>query len=138
MRKSKYVLLLVSILALASGFVMLKNHLLMGAGIPYIFLGLGVCLFGTTTGDIYKEWALNKTPEMKKQQEIEEKDERNIQIKEKAKSKGFDMVNYTLAPLMLAYAYMNESFRVIIPLVVVFVLIEFYTIYWRVKLDKQM
>lgn len=137
-RISKYFLLAISLAVLGSGMIMMKRHVLLSTGVPYILAGLGCCLFGESTGQLFRAWASKKDPQTARKEEIEAKDERNIQIQSLAKSKGFDMMNFTILPLTLAFGFMNESFRVILPLAVLYLFIDSYVLYWRNKLEKQM
>lgn len=136
--KNSKMMLLISIVALAIGAFLLKADVLIPSGIPYIFMAIGCGLFGKSTGDIYENHALKNDAQAKKQKEIEEKDERNVQIQNLAKAKAYDLMPFAIGALMLAFGLMNENLRVVISLVAVYVFIHIYSILWRFRLDKEM
>ena len=81
--------------------------------------------------------ALRKDPALARQIEIVQNDERNLYIGSLAKAKGFDVMTYALAALMVAFALMKVSFQVLLPLVAVYLFIHFYADYVRIRLEKQ-
>ena len=56
--------------------------------LPYLCVGIGCGIFGGGMGNILGERAFKKHPELKKQKEIEEKDERNVSIANQSKARG--------------------------------------------------
>lgn len=137
-KKSNYIRLILGIILLVAGFIMIKEQWFVDSGVPYIFLGFGCGIFGNGVDDLARGWSRKKDPAAAKREAIEIKDERNIQIRNMAKAKGFDLMNFTLIPLTIAFGLMKESFRVILPLIVLYLLVDFYAIYWMGKLGKQM
>ena len=53
-------------------------------------------------------------PDVKKQMEIEQKDERNIAIKNSAKAKAYDMMIFVFGALMISLTLMNIDMMVIL------------------------
>lgn len=136
--KSSGLKLVVSLVLLVTGAVLLKANLLMVSGMPYILMAVGCGLFGNSTGEMYKEHTLKNDPQAKLENDIAEKDERNVQIQLLSKAKAFDVMTFSIAALMFAFAMMSESWRIVISLVVIYLFIHGYSIFWRLKLEKEM
>lgn len=77
--------------------------------LPYISIGVGCGIFGYGMGNFIAEKAGKHNPEFQKQMEILQKDERNLMISNCAKAKGF-----------------------------VYLLVQGYALYYRMKYDKEM
>ena len=56
--------------------------------VPFLCLGVGCGLFGGGTGELLAVQAMKKHPELQKQNEIAERDERNVAIGNAAKPRG--------------------------------------------------
>ena len=137
MKKAKNAILIAAGLQLAAlGFWQIKAT---GGGtvIPFLCLGIGCGMFGHGLGDVLAKAALRKDPALARQIEIVQNDERNLYIGSLAKAKGFDVMTYALAALMVAFALMKVSFQVLLPLVAVYLFIHFYAVYVRIRLEKQ-
>ena len=106
--------------------------------LPYIFIGIGAGVFGQNFGTIFNILALRKSPQMAKQKEINEKDERNIVIANKAKAKAYDLMVMVFGALMLAFALMQVDWTVVLAIVVVYLFVVFSNIYFMIKYHKEM
>lgn len=141
MKKTKYYLIAAAGAALfALGLFLVKAYPESGGlllTLPYLCIGVGCGAFGHGLGEILSKKALEKDPEMARRLDIEAKDERNVKHANAAKAKGFDMMTYVFAALLLAFALMNAGFAVIIPSVVAYLFIQFYALYHRFKLDRE-
>ena len=141
MKKAKYYLIAAAGAALfALGLFLVKAYpesegILLT--LPYLCIGLGCGAFGHGLGDILNRKAREKDPEMARQLDIEAKDERNVKHANAAKARGFDMMTYVFAALLLAFALMNAPMGVILPSVVAYLFIQFYALYHRLKLDRE-
>ena len=136
----KILMIIFGALLFGAGFWMLRSLPDPGgvlAALPYLCIGVGCGMFGHALGEMLSAAAVRRDPQIKKQIEIESKDERNIMLGNMAKAKGFDIMTYLFAALMLAYALMGESLRVIIPFVIAYLFVEGYSIFCRVKMDKE-
>lgn len=122
------------ILAAAGFWMMLQNP---DTALPYICLGIGSGIFGHGAGDAVSRAVRNKDPEMAKQVDIEQKDERNIALGNASKAKAFDMMLFVFGALMLAFALMKVSFQVILSLVTAYLFVTGYFIYVRIRMEKQ-
>ena len=81
---------------------------------------------------------IQNNPETKKQMDIVRKDERNIAISNRAKAKAYDLMTYSFGALLLIFALMGVDLIPLLLLVIIYLLIQIYAIYYRVKFDKEM
>ena len=70
--------------------------------------------------------------------EIEQKDERNIAIQSQAKAKAYDLMIFVFGALMIALALMNVDMMVILMFVISYLFVIGYSVYCRIKYDKEM
>ena len=106
--------------------------------LPYVCMGVGCGVFGSGMGNIISARAMTNHPELQKQLEISQKDERNIAIARRAKAKAYDMMIYVFAALMLTFALMNISLTATLLLVFAYLLVAFCGVYYRCKYEKEM
>lgn len=106
--------------------------------LPYVFIGLGCGLFGQGFSGIVNRAVLKKNPEIAKQQEIEQKDERNVEIANRAKAKAYDAMIYVFGALMVAFALMGMDILPVIMLVLAYLYVVGVSIYYRCKLEKEL
>jgi hypothetical protein len=133
-------LLMVGLLLFAGGIWLIRTETSQAEtliALPYILIGLGCGMFGHGVGNIVEVIVKRRYPELRKRDEINAKDERNIMVSSRAKSKAFDMMGYVYAALILAFALMGTSFKVLIPMVVVYLFVNGYSIYWRARFEKE-
>ena len=106
--------------------------------LPYICIGVGCGIFGHGMGNLINSRIMSNRPDIKKQMEIEQKDERNIVIQNQAKAKAYDMMIFVFGALMICFALMNVDLMVILMLVSCYLFIAGYSIYYRVQYEKEM
>ena len=70
--------------------------------------------------------------------DIEKNDERNIMIANKAKGKAFDRMTYIFGALMVSFALMDVDMTAVLLLVFAYLLVHGFSIYYRMKFDKEM
>ncbi|MBN7773530.1 hypothetical protein [Clostridium aminobutyricum] len=106
--------------------------------LPYICVGLGSGLLGGNLGTAIKNRAALKNPQIAKQVEIEEKDERNRAISNRAKANAYDLMIYTYSAILLAFALMGVELYVVLTLVAVYLFIISANAYYLNKYHKEM
>ncbi len=89
-------------------------------------------------GNIISNKVLNNSPEIKRQLEINVKDERNVAIANCAKAKAYDMMTFVFGALMISFAIMGVEMREVLLLVFAYLFVQGYAIYYRSKYDKVM
>lgn len=140
-KNNSYILILFGLLLLAVGFYLMKaaDSLLQAlSALPYVCIGVGSGLFGHGMGNVISDRAILKDTDLKKQLDIEKKDERNIAIADRAKGKAFDMMTIVFGALMVSFALMNVDMAPLLLLVFAYLLVHGYSIYYRIRLEKEM
>ena len=131
----------VGILLAAIGFVLLRRYADsqgVMAVLPFVCIGVGCGAFGHGMGGMLSRKALKDSPDLQKQLEIEQKDERNIAISNSAKGKAFDIMLFVYGALMLSFALMQVDLAAILLFVFCYLLLLGCSIYYRVKYEKEM
>ena len=95
-------------------------------------------MLGQGVGQLVQRRALQKDPELARQQAIEVGDERNIQLAQRAKAKAFDLMVFVFGALLLAFALMQVDLTAILLLVGAYLLVQGYAVYCRIRLEKEM
>lgn len=106
--------------------------------LPYIFVGIGSGMFGHGMGEIMILYAKKHNPAAAKQLEIEQKDERNLAVANRAKAKAYDMMLYVFGALITALALMDIDLTMVLLLVFAYLFIIGYGTYYRLKYNKEM
>ena len=106
--------------------------------LPYVMIGVGSGLFVQGMGGVLSRNALKKNPELEKQIEIEKKDERNIAIANRAKAQAYDRMIFIFGALMLSFALMNVDMAATLLLVFAYLVVVGFSVYYRIKYDKEM
>ena len=138
---NNYFIIIIGVSLLISGLFLIKsinNPQVALKGLPYIFVGVGCGLFGHGMGNIVSLRIMDNKPDAKKQMEIEQNDERNILIQNRAKAKAYDMMIFVFGALIISLALMNVDIMVILMLVCAYLFVLGYGIYCRIKYDKEM
>ncbi len=106
--------------------------------LPYLCVGMGVGIFGGNLGTAIRNKMVLKNPQAAKQIEVEQKDERNQAIGNKAKARAYDLMIYVYAAILLAFALMQVDMYVILTLAAVYLFLVFTNIYYLTKFHKEM
>lgn len=138
MKRNNFLMLVLGIGMFAAGLLLIKNPQLESLLIPYLLFGFGAGLFGNALSEMIVTRVLKNNPELAKEDKVNREDERNQLISARSKEKAFDMATYLLSALMLAYALMKENLAIVLSLVAVYLFIQFYALYWRFRLEKEL
>ena len=133
--KKKYIEVVISIMLIASGAYLSK---VWPSVVPFFLIGIGCTLFGKGVGEVVSDKAMNKDLELKRQMEIEVNDERNRVIEYKAKARGFDVMTYAFAALMISLALIKIDIWAVVLVVITYLAVEIYSVYYRMQLEKEM
>ena len=140
-RQYNYIYVFIGLVLLGVGLYLAKavaDPVGIMRALPYVLIGLGCGIFGQGMGDVIQKRALKNSPEILKQQEIEQKDERNIEISTRAKSKAYDMMIFVFGALMVSFALMGVDLITVLLLVFAYLFVVGYGVYARIKLEKEM
>ena len=106
--------------------------------LPYVCIGAGCGLFGGCLGSLLGERAVQSDPELARRLRIEQNDERNIAVANRAKGKAYDCMTFVLGALMVSFALMGVDLVPLLLLVFAYLLVHGVALYYRVKFEKEM
>jgi hypothetical protein len=106
--------------------------------LPYLCIGVGCGIAGHSIGNFISRKALKNSPELRRQMEIDKKDERNVIIANSAKAKAYDRMIFIYGALMLSFALMGVDMAAVLLLVFAYLLVVGFGLYYRFKLEKEM
>ena len=106
--------------------------------LPYVCVGVGAGVFGGNLGAAISSRIMIMNPQVAKQSEIDQKDERNQTICIKAKARTYDFMIYAYAAILLAFSLMQVDIFVILTLVAVYLLFITTNAYYLTKYHKEM
>ena len=140
--KSGLAALLIGLALLAGAWLLLKlipdpdaSHWRV---VPFLALGVGCGVFGAGAGELLAAASMKKHPELQKQNEITRKDERNVALGNAAKARGYDLMTYAFGAMLLFSALMEADLILTLVMVAVYLFIQFYTLWQRFRLEKEM
>ena len=136
--KAKYwIISLLGLAAVVAGFILAR----MGVGsapLPYVLLGVGCGAFGWGAGELLRQWAVRADPGLEKQIRIEQADERNQLVANKAKARAYDASVYIYSALMLCFALMQVRLSAVLLLVGGYLLTTGIYVYFQIRYNKEM
>lgn len=139
--KANYLLILLGVILAALGLTLIKATVHpqgMLRALPYVCIGLGSGLFGHGMGEVLCDRALRGSPEIKRNLEIERRDERNIAIADRAKGRAFDQMTFIFGALMVSFALMGVELAAVLLLVFAYLLVQGFALYYRFKFEREM
>lgn len=124
----------------ALGVALIKTGTMPAAltALPYLCVGVGCGAFGHGAGELLRLRALKSDPQLARQFEIEQKDERNQALSNMAKAKAYDQMVFVFGALQLAFALMQVPLAPLLLLVAAYLFVVFTGVYYRCKFDKQL
>lgn len=136
-----YVFVITGLLLLGLGFVLLKalsDPQGFMSALPFVCIGVGSGVFGHGMGNVISFQTLKNSPDIQKQIEIDQRDERNIAISNRSKAKSYDLMIFVFGALMLSFALMGVDITAVLLLVFSYLLVIGYGIYYRLKYEREM
>ncbi len=133
--------LIIGVVLLGAGLYLVKAYPAAQGilrALPYVCIGLSCGLLGQGVSGIVERAVAKKHPEIAKQQEIVQKDERNQEIAHRAKAKAYDAMIYVFGAVMVAFALMGMDFVPVLLLVAAYLYVVGVSIYYRFKLEKEL
>ena len=119
------------IMIIVSQFVELNSH-------SGILLGTGAGVLGANIAKLYFISLEKKNPDIIKENEIELKDERNILIRQRAKAKSADIIQWLIMLIAYLEIFVNAPLWIILVTIGIFVLYNIIQIYYINKFNKEM
>ena len=106
--------------------------------LPYILIAIGAGIFGNNLSTAFNIHAIKKDPQLGKQNDITENDERNIVIRNKAKSKSYDFMVMAFGILIIGFALMQIDMKIILAIIIVYILVILSNFCFTIKYHKEM
>ncbi|NLO49036.1 MAG: hypothetical protein GX111_12090 [Clostridiales bacterium] len=106
--------------------------------LPFVCIGIGCGVLGGNLGIAIKMYLLRKDSRAAKQIEIEERDERNIAIRNGAKARAYDISVIVFSAVLLILALLQVEPYILFILIAANLFIIFSHIYFIWKLNKEM
>lgn len=129
------------LLLLAAGLLALKRAPApQGAlvALPYVCIGLGCGALGSGISGVVNRKIMRDNPRLQKQLAIEQNDERNIALSNRAKAKAFDAMLYIFSAALLALSLMKLPLMAILILTGAYLAVIGYFIFYLNKYHKEM
>ena len=104
----------------------------------YLFLGIGASLFGLGVSSFWFNNFCKKNPDELKQSEIEFSDERNTMIRNKAKAKVGDIIQWLIMGIAYITIVIDAPLWVTLVVVGVFLLKNALEVYFMNKFQKEL
>ena len=139
MKHKHLVILLAGLVMAVTGFVLLRGDSSWAARpVPYLLLGFGCGAFGWGAGELLKRKALAGDPALERKLRIQQEDERNQAIADRAKARTYDASLYLYGALLTVFALMKVDFVVIMLLVGAYLAVNAISIYYYCKYQREM
>ena len=133
-KKSMFYIMAITIsvlMIILSQFVELNSH-------SGILLGTGAGVIGASIAKLYSINLEKKNPDIVKKNEIELKDERNILIRQRAKAKSADIIQWLIMLIAYLTILVNAPLWITLLTVGIFVLYNIIQIYYINKFNNEM
>ena len=135
-KKSFYVVLLIlGLILIGLHFFITADSLKTVAG---LVIGIGGGLCGLSLAKLYMLSYENKHPDYAKSQQIEEKDERSIAIRYRAKAKAADIAQWLIILFAAVLILLNAPLWMTLVLVIIYLFYSFGALYFMYKYNKEM
>jgi len=135
-KKSFYLTTLVlGFVLVVAGFLLKEMVVKSIAGVMF---GVGAGLFGMSLANLYMKALEDKNPEIKRQNEIEAFDERNTAIRNRAKAKSADIIQWFIIVLGYLTILIDAALWVTLSTVVVFALYHVLSAHFTKRFQREM
>jgi len=139
MKKKKIWFILV--MALGIGIALAGEFFIKGEELKTVSglcIGIGACLFGLSIANLFQLRFEQKNPAIAKIKEIEEKDERNIAIRNCAKAKAADITQYLIILLTFIAILLQAPLWIVFVAIGVYLSYNILSLYYISKFSKEM
>ena len=113
-RKGSMVIAMAGVAVVVLGLFLMKR--LGNVPLPGILIGLGAGALGCGLSGVLTERLSRKYPDMAGKT-VEQQDERNVAINNRAKARAYDLMVYVFGALMITFALMNADITMILLLI---------------------
>ncbi|WP_312637392.1 hypothetical protein [Oscillibacter sp.] len=133
-----YIFAVLGFAVLVAGLWLLKASQSSSSIAPYLCVGFGCGIFGHNVGELISRHAVKKIPEVAKRLEIEENDERNITLRNRAQAKAYNIMLPVFGALFVSFGLMGVELKVIFLLITAYLFVCGCSVYYRIKYEKEM
>ena len=137
MKARYWVIAILGLAAMIAGFKLAQGGTV-SSPVPYLMLGLGAGAFGRGTGFLLRHYSVKGSAEVEKRIRIEEQDERNQALNNRAKARAFDFAMYIYMAIMLALTIMQINLAVTFVLLAGYLAIYGIYLYYYCRYNKEM
>lgn len=134
-RKGSLLVAVIGLAVVALGLFLMRGPERMP--LPGILIGLGAGALGCGLSGALTERLSRKYPDMAGKT-VEQQDERNVAISNRAKARAYDLMVYVFGALMITFALMNADITMILLLIGAYLLIVACRIGFGMHYDKIM
>lgn len=127
--------LILGVLLIAANFIFREENMKSVSG---IFIGIGASLIGLGVGGLFTKNFEKRNPEIFTQKEIEVNDERNTMIRNRAKAKAADIIQWFIMGIAYVTILISTPLWVTLAVVLVFLLYNILCVYFMGKYQKIM
>lgn len=106
--------------------------------ISAVLIGIGLSLIGSSLFNLYTKRYQQKHPEIKKQMEVDFNDERNKIIRDRAKAKSGDIIQWFIIGLAFVMLLFDYPLWLYFITVGIFLLYHLISVYFAIKYQKDM
>lgn len=103
---------------------------------PYLLSGIGCAVAGYGIVEVIEKDIMKESPDVYRQMQIDEHDERNVMIQNAAKAKAFDVMQMIFLILIITVGLMGEL-TVTLLMVICYLSILGLAFYYRKKMEKE-
>ena len=89
--------------------------------LPIALVGFGSGILGVGAAGLHRERLLKNNPELARRQEIEERDERNIRLREKSGYASWYVTTVLLAVMSLLFLILGDRMACLIAIAILFI-----------------
>ena len=139
--KGYVLLIIIGVILFVAGIVLMINFEEpqgVMKSLPFVCIGVGLGALSGGIGAVISFHLMQKNPSMAKQKEIDIKDERNINITNKAKAKVFNYTWMLFSALLIFLAMMEIKLSIIVVFIGAYLSIIILYIYLLNKYSKEM
>lgn len=137
-KKRSAIVAIIGLVLAVAGVVAVKYFGLDGVTVPYLGIGLGCGLLGQGTGELITAMIEKGDPKAKRRREIEENDERNIALRDKAQAKAYRITKMVFGSVIIALALMKVTVKFVLLLIAAYLYICGCSVYYSAKYRKEM
>lgn len=123
---------------LAAGLLTVKLFAPVGQPLPYLCIGLGCGAFGHGMGELVIRRTEKGRPELARRREIEENDERNITLRDRAQARAYRMMVPVLGALLMSFGLMGVDLTVVLLLAATYLYICGCSVYYSERYRREM